>query len=103
MLGQLFDREHLLADVFDVLIGRVGQILDEQMQIVQQWLAGDLRPGERLGPIAGDAEADVLISIRLLGVDLTDQPIGGRDLLRLLIVRRDRICWSQSCLRLGLW
>ena len=36
LLRQLFDRQHLLADVFDVLIGGVRQIFDEQMQIVQQ-------------------------------------------------------------------
>ena len=45
LLGQLFDREHLLADVVGRHVGRVRQILDEQPQIVQQVVARDLASG----------------------------------------------------------
>ena len=41
LLGQLFDREHLLADVVGCHVGGIRQILDEQPQIVPQIFAGD--------------------------------------------------------------
>ena len=59
------------------------------MQVVQQVLARNLRPGERLRPIAGDPEADVFVRIGLLRVDLADQPFRDFDLLQLLIGRRE--------------
>ncbi len=51
LLGQLFDREHLLADVFGRHVGRVGQVFHEQAQIVQQVVALDFHLG-------GDFRAD---------------------------------------------
>ena len=89
LLGQLFHREHLLADVLDLLLGRVGKILDEQMQVVQQILARNLRPGIGVRPIAGDPEADVFVGIDLLRIDLADQTLRDLNLLQTLVGRRE--------------
>ena len=89
LLGQLFDREHLLADVVGRHVGRIRQILDEQPQIVPQIVAGDFARRRLRRPITGDAEADVFVGIRLLRIDLGDQPLGSFDLLELLNARRE--------------
>ena len=44
---------------------------------------------ESVGPIARDPEADVFVGIRLLAVDLGDQPLGSFNLLQLLGSRRE--------------
>src|SRR5262249_30912793 len=47
------------------------------------------RSGKRFGAISGDTEADVLVGVRLIGIDLPDKPFGCGDLLKSLIVRRE--------------
>ena len=57
---------------------------DEQPQIVPQVATGDFARRGLRRPIAGDTEADVFIGIRLLRVDLGDQPLSSFNLLKLL-------------------
>ena len=71
----------MLADVFDVLVGGIRQIFHEQMEIVEQIIGGDQRPGKRLRPIASDAERTVFIGVRLLRIDFADEPFGRGYLL----------------------
>ena len=49
LLGQLLDRQHLLAGRFGRHVGRVRQVLDEQPQIVAGLFAGQLQVGKRIG------------------------------------------------------
>ncbi len=77
----------MLADVLDLLLRRVGEILHEQMQVVQQVFARNLRPGVSVRPIAGDAEADVFVGIDFLRIDLADQSLRDLHLLQALVSR----------------
>jgi hypothetical protein len=54
---------------------------------VHQVGARNLALGQKLRPITRHAEADVIVGIRLLGIDLTDQTLSRLDLLELLWAR----------------
>ena len=77
LLRQFLDREDLLADGISVELDRVGQVFDQQPQIVQQVRAGNLTVA-RLGKRpANNLREDIGRWVRSLSVDVSNQPLGG--------------------------
>ena len=89
LLGQLLDRQHPLARRLGRHAGRIGNVLDEQPQVVAGLLAGQLQVGVRLGPVVGDPVADVLVGVGPAGVQFAQQPLGLRHLLEFLLAGRE--------------
>ncbi len=99
--GQFLDRQHPLARRFRRHPGRIGDVLDEQPQVVAGLLTGKPQIGIRFGPVVGHAVADVFVRIRPRGVQLPQQPLGQGRLFDSLFAGRKRTCWSRSCRRAG--
>ena len=80
-------------------VGRVGHVLDKQPQIVAGLLARHLQVRIRLRAVVRDAEAEVLVGVGFLRVELAQQPLGAVDLVDLAIRRWPRArrpleyCW----------
>ena len=63
LLGQRFHRQHPLARRVGRHAGRIGNVLDEQPQVVAGLLPGKFQIGVGLGPEVGDPVADVLVGV----------------------------------------
>ncbi len=96
MPGQLFDGEDLFAHGVGREFGGVGQIFDEQSQIVNQVEAANLAGcGESRLFLAREMFENLAGLIVLLDVDAGDEPLGGVDARQELLARRGGVIVAQ--------
>ena len=68
-------------------IGGVGEVFDEQPQIMPRLTARQLQVGIFAGAIVGDSVAEIFVGVCPTGIDLAQQLLGLRNLLEFLLPR----------------
>ena len=84
-LGQSLDRQYVLSRRSGRHVGGVGEVLDEQPQIMPRVTARQLEVGIFAGAIIGDPVTEIFVGVCPSGIDLAQQLLGLRDLLEFLL------------------
>ncbi len=80
--ADFLDGQHRLGDVLDGLADRRRQVAEEESQIVPYVLTGQHQQRRRVGPVAGDPEAEKFKGITSIRVDLAEQALGAVEQLQ---------------------
>ena len=86
---QLVDRQHPFAGCRGGHSGRVGQVLDEQPQIMAGLFASEREVRVRLVAVVRDPMTNVLAGVRLFWIEFVEKFLRRVRLLDLLFVRRE--------------
>ena len=89
---QLVDRQHPLAGCRGRRSRRVGQVLDEQPQIMASLFAGECEIGVRPVAVIRDPMTNVFAGVRPLRIEFVQEFLRRIHLLDLLLARRNRTC-----------
>jgi len=87
--AQVFDGVDGFAGVFDGHVGRIGNVFDEETQVVPRLVASDQRMGRCLRAKIGDAVRQVLVGIIALRFQFVQELFGAVGLLDLLFARSE--------------
>ena len=91
-LGQFFHGQHAFAGQGRRHVGGVGEVLDEQPQVVPRLAARELQVGIGPGAIIRDAEAEIFVGVDSPRIQFPEQFFRLGDLFELLLAGANRTC-----------
>jgi len=87
-LADVFDGQNLLGQALGLDVGAVGEILDEEAQIMRGIFAGDQQIRVHFRTIRGDPLAQILVTVILREIELFQKQLCLVDLLEPRVARR---------------